>query len=97
VQNGHGSALKSIDFKSETKWSVILLVFSTALVRDCIYASFAHDLYLDFIWKQILSRVYQKLRRNGRTRTILWFAWWYENYLAGGYGIAYIASKTLRN
>ena len=47
------------------------LVLRWSLVNDCVCASIAHDFSIDLFGKHMLTKSYQKYRRNRRTDAFL--------------------------
>ena len=47
------------------------LVLRWSLVNDCVCASVAHDFSIDLFGKHMLTKSYQKYRRNRRTDAFL--------------------------
>ena len=47
------------------------LLLKWSLVNDCVCASVAHDFSIDLFGKHMLTKSYQKYRRNRRTDAFL--------------------------
>ena len=56
--------------KRGLKGTVVVLVVRS-LVNDCVCASVAHDFSIDLFGKHMLTKSYQKYRRNRRTDAFL--------------------------